>query len=33
LYRVCGYVAGAPIQEPLGDGLTIELVPMYKELR
>jgi GNAT superfamily N-acetyltransferase len=30
LYRVCGYVAGVPIQHPLGDGLTIEFVPMRK---
>ena len=32
LYQVCGYVASAPIREPLGEGLTIELVPMRKEL-
>jgi hypothetical protein len=29
---VCGYAAGAPIQHPLGGDLTIELVPMRKEL-
>jgi GNAT superfamily N-acetyltransferase len=32
LYQVQGYVAGTPVQHPLGDGLTIELVPMRKEL-
>jgi GNAT superfamily N-acetyltransferase len=32
LYEVCGYAAGAPIQHPLGGDLTIELVPMRKEL-
>ena len=32
LYRACGYVAGAPIQHPLREGLTIEFVPMRKEL-
>ena len=31
-YQVCGYAAGAPLQESLGRGLTIELVPMRKAL-
>lgn len=32
LYQACGYVAGEPIQHPLGDGSLMELVPMRKEL-
>jgi GNAT superfamily N-acetyltransferase len=32
LYEACGYAAGAPIGEPLGGGLTLELVPMRKSL-
>jgi N-acetylglutamate synthase-like GNAT family acetyltransferase len=32
LYRACGYVAGEPTQIPLGGGLTVECVPMRKEL-
>jgi hypothetical protein len=32
LYRAQGYVAAAPIKHPVGDGLTIELVPMRKPL-
>lgn len=32
LYRACGYAAGTPIQHPLREGLTIEFVPMRKEL-
>ena len=32
LYQTRGYVAGTPIQHPLGDGLTIQFVPMRKEL-
>jgi hypothetical protein len=33
LYRAQGYVPQAsPVQHPLGDGLTIELVPMRKQL-
>jgi GNAT superfamily N-acetyltransferase len=32
LYQACGYVAGAPIREPLGEGLTIDLVPMRRKL-
>lgn len=32
LYEVQGYVAGAPVQYPLADGLTMELVPMRKPL-
>jgi GNAT superfamily N-acetyltransferase len=30
LYAACGYVASDSIQHPLGDGLTIEFVPMSK---
>ena len=30
LYAARGYVAGDPIQWPLGDGLTIDFVPMTK---
>jgi GNAT superfamily N-acetyltransferase len=33
LYRACGYVAGPPTWIPVGGGLTIECVPMRKELR
>lgn len=33
LYQVQGYVAGEPIQYPLGEGLTMELAPMRKPLR
>jgi N-acetylglutamate synthase-like GNAT family acetyltransferase len=32
LYQACGYVRGPSVHEPLGDGLTIELVPMRKQL-
>jgi GNAT superfamily N-acetyltransferase len=32
LYQACGYRAGDPIQYPLRAGLTIEFVPMRKEL-
>ena len=31
LYEAHGYVASAPIQWDLGDGLTIEFVPMARE--
>jgi GNAT superfamily N-acetyltransferase len=30
LYKVCGYIEGAPVQQPLGAGLAIEFVPMSK---
>ncbi|MFD0739379.1 GNAT family N-acetyltransferase [Lysobacter koreensis] len=30
LYQACGYASGSPIQHPLGDGLSIEFVPMHK---
>jgi GNAT superfamily N-acetyltransferase len=32
LYETCGYRAGAPIQYPLRSGLTIEFVPMRKDV-
>ena len=32
LYRALGYIPGTPIQHPLGDGLSIEFVPMSKTL-
>jgi GNAT superfamily N-acetyltransferase len=32
LYQARGYFGGEPIQYPVGDGLTMELVPMRKEL-
>jgi GNAT superfamily N-acetyltransferase len=32
LYQACGYVAGARIQYPLQSGLSIEFVPMSKDL-
>jgi N-acetylglutamate synthase-like GNAT family acetyltransferase len=31
LYQACGYLRGPSVHEPLGDGLTIELVPMRKQ--
>jgi GNAT superfamily N-acetyltransferase len=30
LYKTHGYVAGAPVQQPVGAGLAIEFVPMSK---
>jgi hypothetical protein len=30
LYQALGYVAGNPFLHDLGDGLTIEFVPMHK---
>jgi GNAT superfamily N-acetyltransferase len=30
LYAQCGYIAGDPIQHPLGGGITIAFVPMTK---
>ena len=33
LYQTGGYVAGPPAQLPLGDGLTVECVPMAKSLQ
>ncbi len=30
LYKTHGYIAGAPVQQPVGAGLTIEFVPMSK---
>lgn len=32
LYRAVGYQSGAMIHHPVGEGLTIEFVPMYKPL-
>ncbi len=32
LYEVCGYAAGEPIEYPLPNGVTIQFVPMNKEL-
>ncbi len=32
LYETCGYRAGAPVQYPLRSGLTIEFVPMRKDV-
>jgi len=32
LYRASGYQSGAMIHHPVGEGLTIEFVPMYKPL-
>lgn len=32
LYEACGYRAGAAIQYPLSEELTIEFVPMHKDL-
>ncbi|MGE3911136.1 MAG: GNAT family N-acetyltransferase [Chloroflexota bacterium] len=32
LYRVCGYVPSSPVQYPLTMTLTMQLVPMRKEL-
>lgn len=32
LYAACGYQAGEPIQYPLPTGITIEFVPMQKDL-
>jgi GNAT superfamily N-acetyltransferase len=32
LYAKCGYLAGNPIEHPLGAGLTIRFVPMSKRL-
>ena len=32
LYRACGYVAGETIRHELAPGLTIEFVPMKKQL-
>jgi GNAT superfamily N-acetyltransferase len=32
LYEAIGYAAGEPIQHPLGNGVTIEFVPMRKRL-
>lgn len=32
LYEVCGYVPGEPVQHPLGEDLTIQFVPMRKDL-
>ena len=32
LYEKCGYLAGSPIEHPLGEGLTIHFVPMSKRL-
>jgi hypothetical protein len=32
LYQKRGFVAGEPIQYPVGDQLTIEFIPMYKEI-
>ena len=32
LYSALGYIPGAPIQHPLGDGLSIEFVPMSKTI-
>ena len=31
LYAARGYLAGAPVLWPLGDGLQIEFVPMTKQ--
>lgn len=32
LYEACGYLAGEPVEYVLPEGLTIEFVPMRKEL-
>jgi GNAT superfamily N-acetyltransferase len=32
LYRTCGYLPAAPIQHPLNETLTMQLVPMHKDL-
>ena len=32
LYRSCGYEEHDPVEFDMGDGLTIQFVPMTKEL-